>query len=652
MLLGTLAAGLVFVTPLPVRGAKASSATEPGGSLTEVSIEVDARKGGKEIGGLKRGIMVSPKTSEYVWNKYVREVGVKGALVRLPLDFDWMRDASVMDPWLEKVKAAGGEPLLFVSGVPAALSRQPPGSAGRTRARRAFDVNSKNLTRWRELIRQAILHYNREKTYQIKYLEVWNEPDLSEYWSGTQEEYFEVYRATAEAARSADPSIRVGGPAVSNWAGAIGKSTPLIKTLLEFTHRNRLPMDFISWHAFEKDPTLLRGAVKEVQAWKRAAGLPNAELFVDEWNYGTPGLEREGPIGAAFAATMMMTVFGSGVDRQAFAMLQNVDTAKADFAGDDYGMFTRSGIEKPVFNAFRAVTMLGNVQLEASQKGGENFISSMATRGEDSVAVLVAHFPPQDPLARVSAFFFQELGYSMTDLRGWGVDDRTVKELLKPDGDSVVDRLRAPEKAKADLKKALGLYRKLDQETLAAGGRWRVRLTIRNLPFQPRMVFERYVIDGRNGNSFAARDKIATRLSSLHAEARAKALDAVEKFLHSSSSNQATRGSLLGLLGTVKASDASQTGKLIADFRRKNSGPVLEDLQSVEALYGKMEAEVLQKGLDEINEWPEVNLTRVESAPQESGGEFTTSFHVQPYSVTVLLLKRQGASAPSDRTRP
>ncbi len=650
IVVASLAAGALLL-PQPQSRAARAAAAETSGLPTEVSIEVDAGKTVKDVGRLKRGILVSSKTSDYAWNKYLHEVGVRGALVRLPLDFEQIGGAEVLDPHIEKVRAAGGEPLLVVYGVPVALSRPTQNSAGRGRASRRFDVTPENLATWRDLVRQAVLHYNRDKGFKIKYLEVWNEPDLPLFWSGTQEEFFEVYRATAEGARGVDPAIRVGGPATSSWSGGIGQRGPLIKNLLEFARRQQLPVDFVSWHAFEKEPSLLRGVVKEIQAWKGTRGFPDAELFLDEWNFGPPSLEREGPIGAAFAGTMMAAIFASGIDRHAFATLQDVDTARADFGGDDYGLFTLSGIGKPVYNALRAVGMLGDVQVASSQRGGEQFLTPVATRSDEGVAVLISHLPPQDPLARVVAFFFHELSYTPDDLRRWGVDDRTLKELLKPEGNKLVEGFRAPEKAKADLKRALKLYRQLEQETVLGGGRWRVRLTVKNLPGRSSFVYERYVIDGRNGNSFAVRDKIGRRLATLEGEARARALEAIERLLTSAAVRPASRGPLLGLLAAVKAADPTQAGKLVGEFRRKNSGAVVEDLGTMEALFGKTHAEHMRRGLDEINEWPEVGLTRTEASSQSNGAEFATAFHVQPYSVTLVLLRRQGESSPSRRSR-
>ena len=49
------------------------------------------------------------------------------------------------------------------------------------------------------------------------YFEVWNEADLHAFWNGTKSQYFELYKVSAEAVKSVDPTLRVGGPATSNF---------------------------------------------------------------------------------------------------------------------------------------------------------------------------------------------------------------------------------------------------------------------------------------------------------------------------------------------------------------------------------------------------------------------------------------------------
>jgi hypothetical protein len=43
------------------------------------------------------------------------------------------------------------------------------------------------------------------------FFEVWNEPNMKSFWTGTQEEYFKLYRHTAKALKAVDNSLKVGG---------------------------------------------------------------------------------------------------------------------------------------------------------------------------------------------------------------------------------------------------------------------------------------------------------------------------------------------------------------------------------------------------------------------------------------------------------
>jgi xylan 1,4-beta-xylosidase len=66
------------------------------------------------------------------------------------------------------------------------------------------------------------------------YFEVWNEPNLPSFFrNGTQAQYFELYKLTAETIKTIDPQLRVGGPATSNFnldPAAFGAARPLGST--------------------------------------------------------------------------------------------------------------------------------------------------------------------------------------------------------------------------------------------------------------------------------------------------------------------------------------------------------------------------------------------------------------------------------------
>ena len=77
------------------------------------------------------------------------------------------------------------------------------------------------------------------------YFEVWNEPNLSGFWSGTKNEYFKLYKASADGLKSVDGGLRIGGPASSkaNW----------IQDMIDYCTDNGVPLDFISTHLYPQD---------------------------------------------------------------------------------------------------------------------------------------------------------------------------------------------------------------------------------------------------------------------------------------------------------------------------------------------------------------------------------------------------------------
>jgi len=103
-----------------------------------------------------------------------------------------------------------------------------------------------NYDKWAALIQNITQHFtDRYGVDEVKtwYFEVWNEPNLSPgFWTGTQEDYFKLYKYTAQAVKKVNSAYRVGGPAT---AGAAWEAE-----LIEFCQQNNLPIDFVSTHAY------------------------------------------------------------------------------------------------------------------------------------------------------------------------------------------------------------------------------------------------------------------------------------------------------------------------------------------------------------------------------------------------------------------
>ena len=113
----------------------------------------------------------------------------------------------------------------------------------------------------------------------IRYWEIWNEPDIPQCWTGTDQEMFELYRVIAMTLKREHPDIKVGGLALTSpWSR-------MFEPFLHYVKEKDCPLDFVSWHGYCHTPQ------KAVEAAEKAAGLMNqygfseCESIFNEWNY-------------------------------------------------------------------------------------------------------------------------------------------------------------------------------------------------------------------------------------------------------------------------------------------------------------------------------------------------------------------------------
>ncbi|MGH8234477.1 MAG: GH39 family glycosyl hydrolase, partial [Rhodanobacteraceae bacterium] len=109
----------------------------------------------------------------------------------------------------------GMKPLVELSFMPTALQ-----TGGDTVFfYRANVTPPRDYAKWADLITRLVKHWvERYGIDEVRswYFEVWNEPNLDAFWKGKQADYFKLYQYTANAIKSVDAQIRVGGPATAD----------------------------------------------------------------------------------------------------------------------------------------------------------------------------------------------------------------------------------------------------------------------------------------------------------------------------------------------------------------------------------------------------------------------------------------------------
>ncbi|MFH0917947.1 MAG: hypothetical protein V1830_02320 [Candidatus Omnitrophota bacterium] len=319
---------------------------------------------------------------------------------------------------IKKISDSGGTVILDLFGTPDGLGT-------------VLDKNSAphNLKVYKELVKATIRKLSCEKKYNIWY-EVWNAPDIGDFFLGGRSEYFNLYRIVGEAVKELRQETKIniplGGPSVSSWFRNIEPNnilTPersLIYELIKYCYSYRLPLDFISWHAYSSDPAeekqdtiYNKPFVELIREWltyfKFNSDLP---LLVDEWSFdGSANILAERAknayISASYIPARLKNMYEAGIDYQTYFCLE-------DFGDNEVGAIRNLGIfsfdlarpenkgyPKANYNVWRMLGLLGQDLFRA--KFNDEFVGVISTKSVDYLALLVYNYiDPQAAMNYIS----------------------------------------------------------------------------------------------------------------------------------------------------------------------------------------------------------------------------------------------------------
>jgi len=146
-----------------------------------------------------------------------------------------------------------------------------------------------DFNKWAQICEHIIRHYNYGWAdgfeLNIKYWEIWNEPDLDSddstnkrTWGGTKAQFFDLYEVAAKHLKACFPELKIGGPALAfneEWAADF---------LAEMKKRN-VPMDFFSWHVYSTTTQRITEKAERIKNMLIENGYGDAETILNEWNY-------------------------------------------------------------------------------------------------------------------------------------------------------------------------------------------------------------------------------------------------------------------------------------------------------------------------------------------------------------------------------
>ncbi len=305
-------------------------------------------------------------------------------------EYDWKR----LDAVISEILKTDVRPFLCLSYMPLALSRDSRPNQAPTK-----------LDEWRILCRELVRHMKDRFNLTGLYYEVWNEPDLKEFWRGSQGDYFDLYRASVEALKSIDPSAKVGGPAVSSPA------TGWLSPFLEFVKSQKLQLDFVSWHLYSQDPVIYSLFIQNVKKILAELGFPgNIEMMLTEWNSsGHLDPANDAFYNAGHTVAVLAALHQGNISKAFFFMPKDYVNSQRLYGG--WGLITHDGRPKPSYNCIDAYSRM---------RDGEQI---KVTSTDNSVSALGV----------IKGTTLRLLLWNYSDKQAFG-EPREIQRILKLDG--------------------------------------------------------------------------------------------------------------------------------------------------------------------------------------------------------------------------
>jgi len=288
-----------------------------------------------------------------------------------------------VDQVYDGVLARGVRPMVELSFMPRKLA------SAATKLGFTYEANitpPASMENWGAFIQTFVQHLvDRYGANEVRqwYFEVWNEPNLTWFFTGTQQQYFEMYKAAANAVKSVDPALRVGGPATS--------AVQWIPEFLDYCARENLPVDFVSTHIYPGDDQqmifgeknkysqteVIPAAMAQVRAQIDATRYKGTELWLGEWSSDSPAM-------IAHIITNCLPycqVMSQWAMSNAFEEI-SVPNYILKEGNNGWGMLAQRSIAKPEFNTYKLLHRLGQRRLAATGP-------ALASRTQHGAAALV-----------------------------------------------------------------------------------------------------------------------------------------------------------------------------------------------------------------------------------------------------------------------
>jgi hypothetical protein len=325
-------------------------------------------------------------------------------------------DFRLTDEYIDAVRKTGSEPIYRL------------GESIEHSTVKRFVHPPADMEKWADVCVGIIRHYNEGWAngfhYNIRYWEIWNEPEnRPTMWSGNDDDYLRLYRTAALAIKKQFPTLKVGGPALGASGSFIKgefQPTDFAANFLDMCRKENVPLNFFSWHCYTADPSELAARSQAIRNLLDSKGFTETENHLNEWNY-LPGnkwtaLDRAAtPVARQACYQEMAGAPGASFVVASLLELEDAPIDVCNFYHGElggFGIFTEQGVPLKAYQGLRAFQGLvetpRRVETHGAVAGKLAYAAGLSRDGREAT-MLVSNF--SDPR---SEFLLDWKGFAWT----------------------------------------------------------------------------------------------------------------------------------------------------------------------------------------------------------------------------------------------
>lgn len=172
------------------------------------------------------------------------------------------------------------------------------GESAEPNVHRLYVTPPADKEKWARICEHIIMHYNEgwADGYKlgIKYFEIWSSPDTEEGFSGEDNEFFELYRISANYLHEKFPKIKLGGYSSGGFSslnriGSGEREVRYVKFMQRFlsyigSEEGKAPLDFFTWECLAATPEELSVHARYARSYLDSAGFKRTKSIISSFN--------------------------------------------------------------------------------------------------------------------------------------------------------------------------------------------------------------------------------------------------------------------------------------------------------------------------------------------------------------------------------